>query len=54
MDNQYQKDVQNLMTNLGADNYGWQPAFTDFKALLEQLKSKDEMVVYEAVTNLSG
>ena len=31
---------------------GWTPAFTDYKQLLEQLKSQDEMTVYQAVMNL--
>ena len=42
------------MNNLGIDNLGWSPAFADFKQILEQLKSDDEMMIYEAVTNLSN
>ena len=40
--------------NLGDDNYGWSPAFQDYKMILEQLKSEDEMMVYEAVINLQN
>lgn len=39
---------------LGVDNYGWSPAFADYKQILEQLKSTDEMMVYEAVINLQN
>ena len=42
------------MENLGVDNFGWSPAFADYKQILEQLKSEDEMMVYEAVTTLSN
>jgi hypothetical protein len=42
------------MSGLGEDNYGWSPAFQDYKQLLEQLKSPEEMIVYEAVTNLQN
>ena len=43
-----------LLDNLGADNMGWAPAFADYKIILEQLRSKDEMCIYEAVVNLSN
>lgn len=36
------------------DNYGWSPAFADYKQILEQLKSEDEMLIYEAMINLSN
>lgn len=43
-----------LAHNLGEDNMGWAPAFQDYKMILEQLKSGDEMVIYEAVINLQN
>lgn len=41
-----------LMDSMGTDT--WTPAFVDYKVILEQLKSEDEMVVYEACVNLSN
>ena len=38
------------MQNLGE---AW-PGTADYKIILEQLKCEDEMIVYEAVTNLSS
>jgi hypothetical protein len=46
--------MSELMNNLGVDNYGWSPAFADYKQILEALKSEEEMIVYEGVTNLSN
>jgi hypothetical protein len=43
-----------IIESLGVDNLGWAPAFVDYKVILEQLKQEDEMVVYEAVVNLSN
>lgn len=31
------------------ESFGWQQAFTDYKQILEMLKSKDEMLIYEGV-----
>lgn len=42
------------MYNLGMDNYGWSPAFTDYKQILEQLKTGDDMLIYEGMINLSN
>ncbi len=42
------------MEGLGTDNLGWAPAFADYKVILEQLKSEDEMIVYEAVMTLQN
>lgn len=42
------------MYSLGEDNYGWSPAFQDYKQILELLKSQDEMLIYEAVMTLQS
>lgn len=44
----------NQMQNLGVDNFGWAPAFTDYKQILEQLKTGDDMLIYEGMINLSN
>ena len=44
-----------ILTNLfslGEDHLGWSPAFQDYKLILEQLKSQDEMSIYTAVMSL--
>lgn len=46
--------MSDLMSNLVADNLGWAPVFADYKLILEQLKSNDEMSIYEAVVNLAN
>ena len=46
--------MNDLMMSLGADHLAWAPAFADYKVILEQLKSQDEMSIYEAVVNLSN
>lgn len=42
------------LDNLGIDHMGWSPAFADYKVILEQLKGKDEMMIYTAVETLSN
>ena len=49
-----QQRLGDLINSLGEDNLGWSPAFADFKLILEQLRSDDEMLIYEAVVNLSN
>lgn len=36
------------------DNFGWAPAFADYKQILEQLKTGDEMLIYEGMVNLAS
>ena len=36
----------------GDEGFGWSPQVSDYKVILEQLKSQDEMIIYEAVMNL--
>jgi hypothetical protein len=42
------------LASFGEDNQSWAPLFQDNKLILEQLKSPDEMVVFEAVSNLQN
>ena len=42
------------MATFGEDNQSWAPLFQDNRLILEQLKSPDEMVVFEAVSNLQN
>lgn len=45
----------NYGAGLGADLYGGSGfGGTDYKQILEQLKSGDEMTIYQAVLNLSN
>ncbi len=46
--------MSNLFGNLGGSDSGWATVFADYKGILEQLKSNDEMLIYQAVINLSN
>ena len=39
--------------NLGVDNLGWAPSFCDYKHILNELKSEDEMRIYGALSELN-
>lgn len=45
--------AQNQLYNLGEDNFGWGPAFTDYKQILEMLKSGDDMLIFEGMQSLN-
>jgi hypothetical protein len=34
------------------DNLGWAPAFCDYKKIMAELKSEDEMNVYQGIMEL--